>query len=85
MELEKLPPLTIEDISSYIPSVGSIDKKTLQLQVDALNVLENRVDISTFPPEYQKQIDNYYRFSPVSSMGSAGRVAMMSAARGGKG
>ena len=85
MDLEKLPPLTIESISDYVPPVGSMVEKTLQLQVDVLNVLENRVDISTFSPEYQKKIDNYYRFSPVSSSGQAGRIAMMSATRSGKG
>ena len=35
----------------------------LQLQTDVINVLENRVDITTFPPAYQQRIKNYYRFS----------------------
>ena len=33
-----------------------------QVRVDAVNVLEGRVDISTFNPEYQEKIRNYYRF-----------------------
>ena len=34
-----------------------------QLREDAVNVLEGRVDIKTFPEKYQKEIKNYYRFS----------------------
>jgi hypothetical protein len=34
-----------------------------QLQVDVINVLEGRVDISSFEPTYQERIKNYYRFS----------------------
>lgn len=37
-----------------------------QLEIDALNVLENRVDIATFPLEYQQTISNFYRFHPVN-------------------
>ena len=37
-----------------------------QLEVDAINVLENRVDINTFPKEYQQQIQDFYRFHPVN-------------------
>jgi len=28
-----------------------------------LNVVENRVPLDSFPPDYQTQIINYYRFS----------------------
>jgi hypothetical protein len=37
---------------------------TLQLQKDVLDVYEGRVDITTFPEEYQERIKNYYRFAP---------------------
>ena len=40
--------------------------KMTQLEIDAVNVFENRVDINTFPKDYQKQIKDFYRFSPVS-------------------
>lgn len=40
-----------------------IPEATLQLQVDTLNVLEKRVDITSFTPERQEEIKNYYRFS----------------------
>ena len=44
-----------------------IPEETLQLQVDTLNVLEKRVDITTFTPERQMEINNYYRFSATRS------------------
>ena len=34
-----------------------------QLQTDVINVLEGRVDITTFEPAYQEKIKHYYRFS----------------------
>jgi len=34
-----------------------------QLRLDAVNVLEGRVDIKTFDTDYQERIKNYYRFS----------------------
>jgi len=34
-----------------------------QLQVDVINVLEGRVDISTFSEDYQSKIKHYYQFS----------------------
>jgi hypothetical protein len=83
MNPQKLPPLTIEDLKDS--SLVAIDKKTLQLQVDAINLLENRVDASSFPPEYLRKIENYYRFAPVSGDRIAGKIAMMSVGRNGKG
>jgi hypothetical protein len=44
-------------------AVLPIPQDVLQLQVDTLNVLEGRVDISEFSPDYQEQIKEYYRFS----------------------
>lgn len=84
-KFEKLPPLTIAEITVASPSKAPLDDETLQLQLDTINVLENRVDISTFSLERQKQIDNYYRFSPVTGDGKAGKIAMMSSTRSGKG
>jgi hypothetical protein len=60
---EDFKPLTIEDF---------IDKHTTQLQIDAINVLEKRVDIMTFPKEYQQTIKNYYRFTPIDVGGRNG-------------
>ena len=57
-----LPPLTKADLmDDSLPF--AVDPVLLQLQVDTLNVLEARVDINTFPPEYQKIMMDYYRFS----------------------
>ena len=82
---DRPPPLTMAEITVAGPNMTPVEEKTLQLQLDALNVLEGRVDVSTFSIERQKEIDNYYRFSPVVASGSAGRIAMMSSSRGGKG
>lgn len=57
----QLPLLTKEDIKGY--SALPIPEDELQLQVDTINVLEKRVEIETFPKEYQEKIKNYYRFS----------------------
>ena len=34
-----------------------------QLRIDAVNVLEGRVDIESFDEDYQQKIKDYYRFS----------------------
>ena len=67
-------PYTIADLlddTNYLP----IPQNILQLQVDCLNVLENRVQIETFDPEYQQQILNYYRFSATRANSDQYRVA----------
>lgn len=67
-------PYTIADLLddvTYLP----IPMDTLQLQVDCLNVLENRVQIETFDPEYQQQILNYYRFSATRANSDQYRIA----------
>jgi len=46
-----------------------------QLQIDAANVFENRVDIATFTTEYQQKIRNFYRFSPVSTSSAGANAA----------
>jgi len=39
---------------------------TTQLEIDAVNAMEKRIDISTFSEGYQRKIRNYYRFTPVN-------------------
>jgi hypothetical protein len=34
-----------------------------QLRLDAMCVLEGKVDINTFEPEYQEKIKNYYKYA----------------------
>ena len=46
-----------------------------QLRIDAVNVLEGRVDIKTFDPDYQEKIKNYYRFSATRYGSKYGLVA----------
>jgi hypothetical protein len=41
-------------------------------------VLEKRVDMSEFSPEYQQKIKNYYRFSGVQYDSEMGKVAQRS-------
>jgi hypothetical protein len=54
-----LKPLTNSDCSNIS-----------QLEIDVINVLENRVDIATFSPEYQRKISDFYRFHPVNRISS---------------
>jgi hypothetical protein len=59
-KLTNILPLTtsdLEDVSEF-----AITKYELELQRDILNVLEGRVELNTFEPEYQERIKNYYRF-----------------------
>ena len=35
----------------------------IQLKLDVVNVVEGRVKITTFEPEYRDKIRNFYRFS----------------------
>ena len=53
------------------------DEDTLQLEVDAANVEEGRVDISTFPKDYQQKIKDFYRFSATKHMSNDGTIAKM--------
>jgi len=55
-------PITVDDLkddANYLPIPDDI----LQLQADVVNVIESRVPLSTFSPERQQQITDYYRFS----------------------
>ena len=69
-----LPPLTKEDLmDDSLPF--AVDPVLLQLQVDTLNVLENRVDINTFDPEYQQTMLHYYQFSATRNTTKTSKVA----------
>ena len=77
-----LDPLTPDDLRQHSLTV---DEDTLQLQTDAINVLEGRVEMNVFPVDYQKKIENYYRFSSVSPGTTAGGMAQVAPKRVGKG
>ena len=85
---EELPPhlrpLTVEDLKDYSAST-TVDPSTLQFQVDVVNVVEGRVPISDFPPDYQQRIENYYRFSGAYPGTIGGMIAQASVGRMGKG
>jgi len=49
----------------------------VQLEVDAANVVEGRVDINTFPHDYQQKIKDFYRFSATRHMSNDGTIANM--------
>jgi len=46
-----------------------------QLRLDAVNVLEGRVDINTFDEAYQKKIKDYYKYSALRYGSKYGAVA----------
>ena len=68
-------PLTKEEL--YTPYPFPPQPDTLQLATDAINVEEGRVDINTFPTDYQQKIKNYYRFSATRHMSNDGTIAKM--------
>ena len=41
-----------------------IPADVIKLQNDTINVVEGRVPIHSFPPDYQEKIKAYYRFTP---------------------
>ena len=47
----------------------------VQLRLDAVNVLEGRVDINTFDEDYQKKIKDYYKYSALRYGSRKGAVA----------
>ena len=55
-----LEPIVTLPVDPCIPFEVPEDEK--QLRVDCVNVLEGRVNINTFDPEYQEKIKFYYRF-----------------------
>ena len=67
--LQKMGPEQIGDDPLGVPD----DVK--QLRLDAVNVLEGRVDINSFDEDYQKKIKDYYRFSATRYGSKYGKVA----------
>lgn len=73
-DLDPKRPYTIADLIDDVNYLV-IPEETLQLQVDTLNVLEQRVDITTFSPERQEAIRNYYRFSAFRQNSDSPKIA----------
>lgn len=62
-QLLSLSPYETNDIPPSGPHVVPDDPEDVkQLKVDIVNVIEGRVLIDSFTPEYQEKIKNYYRF-----------------------
>jgi hypothetical protein len=53
--------LSAEDLT--VPAFFKKPRDILQLEADAINVLEKKVDISSFDKRHQQKIKDYYRFS----------------------
>ena len=61
--LTPLQPVKLVDMTPQNPDFNPNDPpEVVQLQLDLVNVLEGRVDINTFPKEYQDKMKNYYKF-----------------------
>jgi hypothetical protein len=74
LSLLPLPPLDADDLS-YNPFSFEIPEDVIDLQKDALNVLEKRVELSSFSPERQIQIRHYYRYSPIAQNSKSNNIA----------
>jgi hypothetical protein len=62
-QLLNLKPYEVSDIPPSGPDVVPDDSPDVkQLKVDIVNVIEGRVKIESFTPEYQEKMKNYYRF-----------------------
>lgn len=62
-QLLNLSPYEISDVPAPSPDVVPQDPPDIvQLKLDIINVLEDRVPMSSFTPEYQAKIRNFYRF-----------------------
>lgn len=57
------PPLTTADLGFNPEEVPIEPPEELQLACDAINVVEGRVPLSSFPPDYQNKIKTFYQFS----------------------
>jgi hypothetical protein len=67
-QLYSLQPITEADFEkrSKVPTntnPHSPPADIFQLQIDIINVLEGRVELSSFDVTYQQRIKDYYRFS----------------------
>jgi hypothetical protein len=61
--LLNLQPFSPQEIGRNNKEVPIVPDDVLQLATDSINVEEGRVLLSSFDPEYQKLIRNFYRFS----------------------
>ena len=61
--LLSLPPFTPNSFGQNVNECPLEPLDALQLATDAINVVENRIDINTFSPEYQQKIRHWYQFS----------------------
>ena len=63
-QLLSLSPYESSDFQNIsTPDTVPVDPPdVVQLKLDIINVIENRVSISSFPAEYQKKMLNFYRF-----------------------
>lgn len=68
-------PLSPTDIGSDPDMFPPTPADQLQLATDMINVIENRVDINSFTPEYQKKIKSFYQFSATRYSSSKGKTA----------
>ena len=73
--LLNLPPFTVDSFGQNSEEVPLQPMDALQLATDAINVVENRVDINTFPPEYQQKIRYFYQFSATRYFSDNPKVA----------
>jgi len=66
-QLEFLPltPWTADELGPDSCDALPQSEATIQFQTDVLNVVEGRVDINTFPKEYQDELKSYYRFNAI--------------------
>jgi len=78
LSLYQLAPLTPDDVSwPNYPIATQPD--ILQLQANTANVVEGRVSIKDFDPEYAKRIKTYYKTNGrrhlIGGMSSGGRTS----------
>lgn len=79
-QLLNLQPFEVEDLEKASKIVTDTNpfcppEDIAQLQIDVINVLEGRVDISTFPTDYQERIKNYYKFSATWNLSKYPKIA----------
>jgi len=74
-QISSLLPFSKDDMYPFDPSQLDIPADELQIQADAINLLEGRVSIDSFTPEYAKKIKDYYRFSAFRQGSKQGNVA----------
>lgn len=63
-QLLSLQPFTPSQVGvNYQEVPNAIQAETQQLGTDMINVVEGRIDIKTFPLDYQKKVKSFYQFS----------------------